>query len=85
MLNNYEIRTIAGYEGDTMNDERLVNIETKIAYQEDTIQALNDVVCNQQKQIDQLEATCKLLFDRLKNMSSTKVDESPADEKPPHY
>ena len=68
-----------------MNDERLVNIETKIAYQEDTIQALNDVICNQQKQIDQLEATCKLLFDRLKNLSSTKVDESPADEKPPHY
>ena len=68
-----------------MNDERLVNIETKIAYQEDTIQALNDVICTQQKQIDQLETTCKMLFDRVKTLSPTKAGEFPADEKPPHY
>jgi SlyX protein len=68
-----------------MNNDRLVEIEIKIAYQEETIQALNDVICNQQKQIDQLEKTCQLLFDRLKNLSPATLEASPPDEKPPHY
>jgi SlyX protein len=68
-----------------MNDERLVEIEIKIAYQEETIQALNEVVCHQQKQIDQLEKVCQLLYDRLKNLSPTTIEASPSDEKPPHY
>ena len=33
---------------DMKNDE-LVELETKIAYQEDTIQTLNDALCNQQQ------------------------------------
>ncbi len=68
-----------------MNDERLVNIETKIAYQEDTMEVLNDVVCNQQKQIEQLEKTCERLIERLKNLSPEKAGELSLDEKPPHY
>ncbi len=68
-----------------MNDERLVNIETKIAYQEDTMEVLNDVVCNQQKQIEQLEKTCEMLIERLKNLSPEKAGELSLDEKPPHY
>ena len=31
-----------------INDE-LVNLETKVAYQEDTIQTLNDALCQQQQ------------------------------------
>ena len=37
-----------------MNDDRLVEVETKLAYQEDTIQQLNEVICRQQDQIDAL-------------------------------
>ena len=33
-----------------MNEERLVEIETKIAFQEQTIEDLNDVLCEQQHQ-----------------------------------
>jgi len=68
-----------------MIEERLVDLETKLAYQEDTIQALNEVVCEQQKQIDQLEATCKLLIDRIGQLSAAVDMDKIVDEKPPHY
>jgi SlyX protein len=60
-------------------------LETKLAYQEDTIQALNNVVCEQQKQIDQLEATCKLLIDRIGQLAAAAELGKIVDEKPPHY
>ncbi|MGX2040216.1 SlyX family protein [Methylocaldum sp. MU1018] len=68
-----------------MTEERLVDLETKLAYQEDTIQALNNVVCEQQKQIDQLEATCRLLVDRITQLSIAADAGKIVDEKPPHY
>ncbi len=68
-----------------MNDERIVEIETKIAYQEDTIIQLNKVVCEQQKQIDQLETTCKLLIERMRELSSAEETGKPKIEIPPHY
>ncbi|MBP1150080.1 MULTISPECIES: SlyX family protein [Methylocaldum] len=68
-----------------MIEERLVDLETKLAYQEDTIQALNNVVCEQQKQIDQLEATCKLLIDRIGQLAAAAELGKIVDEKPPHY
>lgn len=68
-----------------MNEERIINIETKVAYQEDTIMQLNNVVCQQQKQIDQLETTCKLLIDRIKEVSAMADSGKPEVEIPPHY
>ncbi len=40
-----------------MNETRLVEIETKLAYQEDTIQQLNDVVCLQHNQLEKFLQT----------------------------
>jgi SlyX protein len=66
--------------------DRLIEIETKLAFQEDAIQALNDVVCRQQKQLEQLEAALSLLIDRYRQLSQTQTSASkPVDEKPPHY
>ena len=65
---------------------RLIEIETKLAFQEDAIHTLNDVVCRQQRQIEQMEATLKLLIDRYRQISETQEsDNKPVDEKPPHY
>lgn len=66
--------------------DRLVEIETKLAFQEDAIHCLNDEICRQQKRIDQLEATARLLIDRLRQLSQgIESAATPADEKPPHY
>jgi SlyX protein len=68
-----------------VNEERLVDIETKIAYQEDLLQALNRVVSEQQKQIDQLELTCNALTARVRELTEAGGSSITQDEKPPHY
>lgn len=69
-----------------MRSDRLTEVETKLAFQEDTIQALNEVVCRQQKQIEQLEAGLKILAGRFRQLSEDRQAGGPsAHEKPPHY
>jgi SlyX protein len=69
-----------------MNEERLVEIETKIAFQEKTIKDLNDVLYDQQKEIDRLGTICEALLNRIKELSEIAPGmDTPANEKPPHY
>ncbi len=69
-----------------MSEERLVEIETKIAFQEKTIQDLNDVLCEQQQEIERLGSTCDALVKRVKELSEfTPGMDAPTNEKPPHY
>jgi len=68
-----------------MNEDRLVVIETKIAFQEKTIKDLSDIVYNQQKLIDALNKTMKHVIDRIKDSSLITPGENLKDEKPPHY
>lgn len=67
-----------------MSEERLELIETKLAYQEDTIQALNDLVAAQQEKITYLEALILRLSERMHSVSeqSGSFDST---EIPPHY
>jgi len=66
-------------------DERLIEIETKVAYQEHTISELNDVIYRQQQQIDQLERICKALTDRMQDMAESVGSDKGGHERPPHY
>lgn len=69
-----------------MSEERLVKIETKIAFQEQTIKDLNDVLCKQQQEIERLGSICDALVKRVKELSEfTPGIDAPAKEKPPHY
>lgn len=69
-----------------MNEQRIIELEIKQAYQEDLIQALNKVVADQQKQIGKLEETCKLLHDKIKSLAlAERNPRSALDERPPHY
>ncbi len=67
-----------------MDEERLVELEIKLAYQEDLLQALNTIVCDQQKQIGRLEETCKLLNERINNRVEPQSINQGV-EIPPHY
>jgi SlyX protein len=67
------------------SDERLIDLETRLAYQDHTIQQLNDIVSAQQKQIDQLTATLKVLADRFREAARDASSIDPGNEKPPHY
>ncbi|MCE3264504.1 MAG: SlyX family protein [Pseudoduganella sp.] len=64
------------------SEDRFINIEIKVAHQEDLVESLNQRVYEQQKQIDQLEAMLAALADRIRTMSQK---EAPLNERPPHY
>jgi SlyX protein len=68
-----------------MNIERIIELEIKAAYQEDLLQELNKIVSQQQQQIDRLDATCKLLNDRIQSLSIDGGSGENIEEIPPHY
>lgn len=68
-----------------MNEERLIQIETKIAHQEFLIEELNQVIYEQQKTIDKLEVTLNSFAKRLKEVLTEGNDVRGPDERPPHY
>jgi SlyX protein len=66
--------------------KKMIDLETRLAFQEDTLNALNDIVTQQQLQIDRLEKTSKSLVDRIRNLSTImNSGDEYVDEKPPHY
>lgn len=66
-------------------EDRLVDIEIKLARQDDLLDALNRTVYQQQKKIDELEALCTALARHIKDMRDAASERGPANEKPPHY
>ena len=68
-----------------MNEDRIIELEIKTAYQEDLLQELNKIVSRQQQQIERLEATCKLLNERINSLSIEGSGAESVDEVPPHY
>ena len=69
-----------------MSEDRLVDIESKLAHQDQLLLELNDVVTAQQARIMQLEQLCSSLLDRVRSIGeSMPGGEATPDEKPPHY
>lgn len=64
-------------------EERLTVVETKIAYLEDIVMTLNDLVIRQQKEIDLLHASKERLENRLTELAD--MDSDVPQRKPPHY
>lgn len=67
-----------------MSNDKIIDLETRMAYQDDTIQQLSDVIYRQQKQIDKLEKMVELIVGKVQDISSSLPSAS-QDEKPPHY
>lgn len=61
----------------------LVDIEIKLAHQEDMVESLNQVVIQQDRRIDQLEGIVAALAERIRN--SAQSGPNPVNDKPPHY
>ena len=78
-------RPIAETQGRLMNEERLINIETKVSYQEDLIEELNKTIYQQQQKLDRLEAVCRSLAGHIESLTAAKDGGMPANERPPHY
>lgn len=69
-----------------MNQEdRMVDIEIRLARQDDMLDELNKLVYRQQLKIDQLEALCTALARRIKDAADNNNAGQVANERPPHY
>lgn len=68
-----------------MDDKRLTDIETKIAYQERMISELNIIVYDQQKTIEDLKKMVEFLRNRVMDLADMSSLTDPGNEKPPHY
>lgn len=65
-------------------EERVMDLESRLAFQDDTIQALNDVLVSQQNAVDRLQLQMAALLKRQEEMGGqfeAFEDEAP----PPHY
>lgn len=66
-------------------ESRIIELETKISYQDHTIHELNDVITRQQKQIDRLETDMKRIRDHLKGNTGSQLARPDEEVPPPHY
>jgi len=76
-------------------DARLEELETRLAYQEDWLDTLDQTVIDQQRRLDALEKISALMRERLREQSHEQSHEQPQasgvseaapdDERPPHY
>jgi len=68
-----------------MDKDRLIDIETKMAHQEQLLTELNEVLTDQQAQISRLEALSQSLIDRLNSLVDNAGGGQLTEERPPHY
>ncbi|VAW88907.1 hypothetical protein MNBD_GAMMA16-1035 [hydrothermal vent metagenome] len=66
-------------------ENRIIDIETKIAYQEDTIEQLNQVVTAQQKKIAQLQTELGSIKHWIQTQRSSQMAPESEEQLPPHY
>ncbi|KDD68366.1 SlyX protein [Pseudomonas sp. BT76 TE3572] len=65
-------------------EERVTDLESQLAFQDDTIQALSDVLATQQRAVERLQLQMTALLKRQEEMAGqfeTFEEEAP----PPHY
>ena len=65
-------------------EERLVDLETRLAFFEDAQQQLSDVLARQEQEIERLRLRVSVLETQLRVAMPSMV-EGGGDEKPPHY
>lgn len=68
-----------------MSEERFIDLESRLAHQDQLLNQLNDVVTEQQAKIMQLEELCKSLIQRVQSVGDSLSAGDPGDERPPHY
>ncbi|GAB4062889.1 SlyX family protein [Uliginosibacterium sediminicola] len=67
-------------------EQRLISIESKLAFAEDMLETLNTTVFRQQEQIDRLQQQIRVLYEQLQSASAGSAERRDLREDiPPHY
>ena len=67
------------------HDERITELESRVAFQEDALDKLNDVIAQQDKTIFELKKLITVFNQRLKTVGQESQGSSFNDAPPPHY
>lgn len=67
-----------------MNDD-IVDLQTRLAFQDGLLEELNEVVTDQQKQIDRLERSLTTFKAQLESVQHTQMLAQNDEPPPPHY
>ncbi|MES2317924.1 MAG: SlyX family protein [Pseudomonadota bacterium] len=65
------------------HEDRFVDIEIKLAHQEDLVESLNQMVYQQSRRIDQLETMVAQLAEHIRN--NAQSGPNLINDRPPHY
>lgn len=72
-------KTIAQFEN------RLNDLECQLAFQEQTIEELNDALAQQQLLIGKMQHQMKYMVGKMKNMETSNLADPAKEPPPPHY
>lgn len=67
-------------------EKRMMDLESQVAFQEETIEQLNQLVAEQNYELATFKRHLQLLAGRLSQIKDQQSeDTNPVDERPPHY
>ena len=66
-------------------EQELIDLQTRLAFQDDTLYHLNRTVAEQQKQIDRLLQVVEELKIQVKSLTPSNIANPEDETPPPHY
>ncbi len=66
-------------------DNDITDLQIRLTHQESTLEALNQVIIDQQRMIDQLTLAVEQLNERMKAMAESNIAHQSDETPPPHY
>jgi len=67
-----------------MNDD-IIDLQTRVAFQDGLLEELNQVLTNQQQQITRLENAMGVMRSQIETMQSSQSEGETIEPPPPHY
>jgi SlyX protein len=66
-------------------EQRIIELETRLSYQDHTIEQLNEVVTAQQRQLDRLKDSLRAIRAHLRDADDDGIRHPDEETPPPHY
>jgi SlyX protein len=66
-------------------ENKIIELQSKLAFQDETINELNVVITDQQEQLDQLREEIRLLGLRIASVAESSSVSDEKEAPPPHY
>ena len=66
-------------------ENKIIDLQSKLAFQDETITELNEVITDQQNQLDQLREEIRLLGLRIASVAESSSVSEEKEPPPPHY